>query len=117
MIILSFILDYIIMVFLPIDTYFIINDIDKNKLFNVFIIGFLLDIMYHKLLINLLLLLFFYFIVKKISIKNKFYYIKNIILFIIYFFLINQFSKTIISFFISFILQVFYMFLYKKLLK
>lgn len=119
MIILNFILDYIVMIFLPIDTYFIVNEIDKNKLFNVILVGGLFDIMYHKLFIFLIILLSLYLTVKKLKIKNKYYYMKNIILFVIFFIIISLFKKEFIllNFIIGFILQLIYMFIYKKLLK
>lgn len=119
MIILNFILDYIVMIFLPIDTYFIVNDLDKNKIFNVILVGGLLDIMYHKLFIFLIILLSLYLIVRKMKIKNKYYYIKNIILFMVFFIIISLFKKEFVlfNFIVGGILQLIYMFIYKKLLK
>ncbi len=119
MIILNFILDYIVMIFLPIDTYFIVNDLDKNKIFNIILVGGLLDIMYHKLFIFLIILLSLYLIVRKMKIKNKYYYMKNIILFMVFFIIISLFKKefVLLNFIIGGILQLIYMFIYKKLLK
>ena len=119
MIILNFILDYIVMIFLPIDTYFIVNDLDKNKIFNIILVGGLLDIMYHKLFIFLIILLSLYLIVRKMKIKNKYYYMKNIILFMVFFIIISLFKKefVLLNFIVGGILQLIYMFIYKKLLK
>lgn len=119
MIILNFILDYIVMIFLPIDTYFIVNDLDKNKIFNIILVGGLLDIMYHKLFIFLIILLSLYLIVRKVKIKNKYYYMKNIILFMVFFIIISLFKKefVLLNFIVGGILQLIYMFIYKKLLK
>ena len=48
MYIINFIIDYLVMIFLPINTYFILNDLDKNKLFSIFLVGILVDIMFNK---------------------------------------------------------------------
>ena len=119
MIILNFIIDYVVMIFLPIDTFFIVNEIDKNNLFYICLVGGLVDIMYNKLFVFLIIILFFYLIIKKLRIKSKYYYSKNIVVFILFFVIISIFRKKIIieEFLISFILQLLYMFLYKKLLK
>ena len=119
MIIINFMFDYLVMIFLPINTYFIINELDKNSLLNVFVIGFLFDIMYHKLFLFLMILLFLYFFLIKLNIKNKYYYIKNIFVFLFFIFIVFIFNKSFDfdMFLISFILQIIYMILYKKLLK
>lgn len=121
MIIVNFLIDYLILIFLPFNTYFIVNEIDKNSLFNVVLIGILLDVMYHKLFINLLLLVLIYLVVKKLSIKKKFYYIKNIVLYFVFFVIVclvnKNFNDFIINVLLGRFLQFIYMFLYKKLLK
>ena len=119
MIILNFVLDYLVMIFLPIDTFFIVNELDKNKIFNIILVGGLLDIMYHKLFIFLIIILSLYLIVRKMKIKNKYYYMKNIILFMIFFIIISLFKKefVLLNFIVGGILQLIYMFIYKKLLK
>lgn len=85
MIIINFILDYIVMLLLPFNTYFIIFNIDKSNRYSVFVVGLLLDIMYHKLFFNLIILMLFYYVVKKLNISKRYYYLKNIVLFLIYF--------------------------------
>ena len=122
MIYLGFILDYIINIFLPVKSYFIINDIEKNNLFSIVIGGLLLDILYQKLFFNLLILLIIYFIFKLFNIKKKYYVIKNIFLFIIYFnityfffgFNLNYYLE---EFIISLIMQIFYIYFSRWLLK
>ncbi len=122
MIYLGFILDYIINIFLPVKSYFIINDIEKNNLFSIIIGGLLLDILYQKLFFNLLILLIIYFIFKLFNIKKKYYVIKNIFLFIIYFnityfffgFNLNYYLE---EFIISLIMQIFYIYFSRWLLK
>lgn len=119
MIIVNFIIDLMFLIFLPVNTFFIVNEIDKNEWFNVVFIGLLVDFMYYKLFVFLSFLLIFYLIVRKFKIKNKYYYMKNIFLFVIFYIVVSLFNKSfnIILFGISFILQIIYMFLYKKLLK
>ena len=120
MIIFGFIVDYLFLIALSIDTYFFVKDIDKNKLFSVFVVGMLLDMIYHKIFINLFILVLFYFVVKKMKIKNRYYYLKNIILFIIYFNLLNlingwDLNNYFFEFGKSFLLQIFYLFFCKLL--
>lgn len=122
MIYVSFIIDYLVMSLLPIDSYFIVTDIEKNNLFSILIIGFFLDIIYHKLLLNVFILLFLYFLIKKIDFKKKYSFFKNILIFIIYFNLLyllsmNSFNNYFSSFIGSFILQIIYIFIKSKLLK
>mgnify|MGYP003307080534 CR=1 FL=1 len=119
MIILNFIIDYLVLILLPVNTFFIVNELDKNKLFNVVFIGLLVDIMYHKLFIFLLSILFLYLVVRKLKIKNKYYYLKNIMLFIIFFMIVSIFNRNlnIIGFISSLIIQIIYMYLYKRLYK
>ena len=122
MIYLGFILDYIINIFLPVKSYFIINDIEKNNLFSIIIGGLLLDILYQKLFFNLLILLIIYFIFKLFNIKKKYYVIKNIFLFIIYFnityfffgFNLNYYLE---EFILSLFMQIFYIYFSRWLLK
>lgn len=89
MIIIYFIIDYIVMFLLPINTYFIVWNIEKNKIFNVFIVGIIIDILYRKLLLFTCFLLIVYFIFKKIKIKNKYRLLKNIIVYVIIMILLN----------------------------
>lgn len=115
MIIINFIIDYLIMVLLPVNSFFIVNEIDKNNIFNVVIVGILVDIMYHKILAFLLILIILFIVVKKLNIRSKYYYIKNIILYILFFIIVGEYK--LVDFFISLFIQVIYMFCYKKLLK
>ena len=119
MIIINFIIDYLVMIFLPINTYFILNDLDKNKLFSIFLVGILVDIMFNKLFVFLFILIAFYLVLKKLRVKKKYYYIKNIIIFLLFYLVItiidNSFNLLVFS--ISFILQIIYMIIYKELLK
>lgn len=119
MIIINFIIDYLVMIFLPINTYFILNDLDKNKLFSIFLVGILVDIMFNKLFVFLIILIAFYLVLKKLRVKKKYYYIKNIIIFLLFYLvktIINN-SFNLLVFSISFILQIIYMIIYKELLK
>lgn len=119
MIITNFLIDYLVMIFLPIDTYFILNELDNNRIWSIFLIGILVDIMFHKLFLFLFILLSMYLILRKLNIKKKYYYIKNILVYLIFFMIVslinNSFNWMLFS--ISFILQIIYMFMYKKLLK
>ncbi len=81
MIIVYFIIDFIISLLLPINTYFIVIDIDKNKLSNVIIVGILLDIFSGKVLVNLIIFGGIYLILRKLNIKRKYRLVKNIILY------------------------------------
>ena len=110
MIIIGFIIDYIVMLLLPINTYFIGHEIDKNKIYNVIIVGIILDIIFSKLFINTIILVSIYLVVKYLNIKNKYYYIKNFIIFSL-FCLIGGLS--IKMYLVSSILEVVYMIIYK----
>ena len=114
-------LDYFLLFFCPIKTYFVINNIDKNNLFSVVIVGLILDIMYQKILFNLIILLLFYFVIKGINFKKKHYFIKNILLYGLYFnimFFIGGYNNYYLEFFIlGFILQILYIFYDTWLLK
>lgn len=83
MIIKYFIIDYIVMFLLPVNTCFIVWDIEKNKIIDVFIIGVIIDILYRKLLLFTCFLLIIYFIFKMVGIKNKYRLLKNIIVYVI----------------------------------
>lgn len=120
MIIINFLIDYIIMLLFPINTYFIIHEIDKNNIYNIIITSMILDILYHQLLSNLILLLSIYYIVKKLKIKNKYYILKNILIFIIFFnitYFLNGYNitKYLSLFIISTIFQIIYICIYKRI--
>ena len=120
MIIINFLIDYIIMLLFPINTYFIIHEIDKDNIYNIIITSMILDILYYQLLNNLILLLSIYYLVKKIKIKNKNNLLKNILIFIIFFnitYFLNGYNITkYLSLFItSTIFQIIYMCIYKRI--
>lgn len=119
MIIINFIIDYLVMIFLPINTYYILNDLDKNKFFSIFIVGILVDIMFNKLFIFLIVLMIFYLLLKKLTIIKKYYYIKNVVVFLLFYLIVIIINNTFnfFVFIVSFILQVIYMIIYKELLK
>ena len=56
MIILNFIIDYLIILISPFKTFFVIYDIDNNKVFNVLIVGFILDFLYKTWFWNIIIL-------------------------------------------------------------
>lgn len=85
MIYLGFVFDYLISLLLPIPTYFLIAHFDKNRFFSVFVVGILLDYLYHKILLCLGTLLFFYGILKCLRIKKKYAFWENMIVFFLFF--------------------------------
>lgn len=121
MIYLGFFFDYLIMMFLPINSYFVINDIDKNSFLSVIFIGILLDIMYFKLFINVFILVIFYIVLKIVNVKKKYNLIKNIVLYILYFnvmyFMFGNNGNYLLMISMGFILQLIYIKLAKVLLK
>lgn len=121
-IVLGFILDFLITLIAPFKTYFVIHDIDKNKLVNVIIVGFILDFIYRNWFLNLFILLILFFCTKALQIKKKYYYLKNIVLFIIYFNLLFFLGHSILANYIYMFLEGFlsylvYIFVMKKLWK
>ncbi len=121
MIYLGFALDYFLLFFCPIKTYFTIIDLDKNNVISIIIIGIILDLIYHKLLANFLILLILYYFFKSFKFKKKYQVIKNLLLYIIYFnllFFLNGYSSNYLVAFISGLtLQFIAFFYYKWLLK
>ncbi len=85
MIILSLLIDYFMTCLLPIKTYFIVLELDKNKLASVIIAGIFLDVIFHGYLYNTIILVILYLVLKKLKIKKKYYWPKNLLVFIIYF--------------------------------
>ena len=85
MIILSLLIDYFMTCLLPIKTYFIVWELDKNKLASVIIAGIFLDVIFHGYLYNTIILVILYLVLKKLKIKKKYYWSKNLLVFIIYF--------------------------------
>lgn len=89
MIIIYFIIDYIVMSLLPVSTYFILLDLEKNKIFDVVVVGFIIDILYRKFFLFTVFLLILYCIFKKINVKNKYRFLKNIIVYVFALILLN----------------------------
>lgn len=119
---LGFILDFLVTLISPFKTYFVIYDIDKNKLVNVIVVGFILDFIYRNWFFNLFILLILFFCTKALQIKKKYYYLKNMVLFIIYFNLLFFLGRSILVNYIYMFLEGFlsylvYIFMMKKLCK
>lgn len=83
--IIRFLIDYLVMLFLPINSYLMLCNIDKNKIYDVVFIGGVIDILYGKIFVNVVVLVIIYFVVKKINFKKKYSYLKNLFIFMIYF--------------------------------
>ena len=73
MIIIGFLLDFFIKLFYPFNTYFIAAFIDKNKIFNIILVGLILDVLCRSFGIYLCMLLCFYFVFKHFSNKYRFF--------------------------------------------
>ena len=113
MIYLNFILDYVITLITPYNTYFITNNLSKNKLIDVIIISLIIDSIYFHIPLNTVILPILYLISKKININKKYNIIKNILIFIIYFnmsFFIIDFNinNYLLYFLIGFITELIY---------
>lgn len=85
MIIIGFLLDFFIKLFYPFNTYFIAAFIDKNKIFNIILVGLILDVLYRSFGIYLCMLLCFYFVFKQFKVKKKYYIYLVILEYIIFF--------------------------------
>ena len=121
MIFFSCFFDVLIMQTLPINSYFIVANLDENKFLSVILIGLLLDIMYHKPLINVIILVTLYLLLKFFSISKKHNLTKNIIVYLLYynstFFLFGHSTNYFLNLIIGLILQIFYIKISKLLLK
>lgn len=121
MIYLGFIFDYLILLFFPVDTFFVVANIDKNRFLSIIFIGILLDVMYHKLFLNLFILILFYFLAKGIRKRIKSELLFNFIIYGLYFnimYLSFGYNHSYVwGFFVGIILQLFYIKLSKMLLK
>lgn len=118
MIYIGFVLDYLLNLMTPLNTYFVIYNIEKNKLIEVIFIGCILDFIYQKYLYNLIILLILYYLSKKIKINKKYNIYKNIIIFLIYFHLTYfifgyNIEKYLISLLISLTTYLLYIFIIK----
>lgn len=85
MIILSLLIDYFMTCLLPIKTYFVIWELDRNKIVSVFIAGLFLDLIFHGFLYNTIILVILYLILKKMKVKKRYYWPKNLLVFLVYF--------------------------------
>lgn len=118
MIYIGFVLDYLLNLMTPLSTYFIVYNIEKNKLIDIIFIGSILDFIYQKYICNLVILIVLYYISKNIKINKKYNVYKNIISFIIYFHLTYflfgfNLQKYFITLLISFITYIIYIFIIK----
>ena len=84
MISLYFIIDFIVMSLFPINTYFIVLDIEKNSNFFVVVVCFILYLIYGNLLVSVFLYLF-YFIVKYFNFNKKYRLLKNILFYMLFY--------------------------------
>ena len=84
MIIVGFIVDFFIMLLFPFNSYALVYDVDKNKLFDVIVVGILFSVMYGKILF-FFFILGLYLALKRLRVKNKYSFIKNILLYFVFF--------------------------------
>lgn len=122
MIILSLLIDYFMTCLLPIKTYFIVWELDKNKLASVIIAGIFLDVIFHGYLYNTIILVILYLVLKKLKIKKKYYWPKNLLVFIIYFNILFFLGSSPLASYLYFFLEglvsyVIYCLLMEKLFK
>ena len=121
MIYLQLLIDYVIYTISPLNSYLVINDLDKNSILDVIITGLIIDTIFIKLPIITLILVILYFIIKKLHIKNKYNTLKNIILYLLFFNILyilsfNKLNYYILSFITGLIIEILFLTL-KKLFK
>ncbi len=119
MIYIGFVVDYLVMLFLPINSYLVVYEYEKNDIFSIVLIGILLDLMYGKMFLNVFVLLFLYIIMKRFKISRKYDVIKNIFEYIVYYNLLfilsfRSIDTYLFPFISGFIIQIIYMFINKK---
>ena len=112
--IIRFLIDYLVMILLPINSYLMLCNLDDNKIYDVVFIGLIIDALYGKILVNVVILVIIYFIIRKINFKKKYSYLKNLFIFMIYFnlsfFLYGvDFSKYLMLFLGGVIIQSIYL--------
>lgn len=117
MIIIGFIVDYFIMLLFPFNSYALVYDLDKNKIFDVIVVGMLFSVMYGKILF-FFFVLGLYFVLRRMKVKNKYFFIKNILLYFVFFnisFLMFGFrlNRCFFLFGMGFVMFLAYMFLNK----
>lgn len=122
MIYLGFIFDYVLSLFLPCTSYFLVASLDKNRFLSILVVGVLLDYLYHQFFFFLFLLVSLYFLVRIFHVKKKYAFFKNVVLFflffhITYFFFGYTMQTYVRDLFVGFFLQLFYLKLSKVLLK
>lgn len=84
MIIIGFIIDYIVMLLFPFNSYSIVYELDKNKIVDVIIVGIVFGLLYGKILFFFVLLGLYLFF-KKLNFKKKYSWLKNMLLYLIFF--------------------------------
>lgn len=112
MIYLGFVFDYFINTFLPINSYFCIANIENNNIFEVIVIGIILDTLLGHYLFNLIIIMFLYFIAKRLKTKKKYKTIQNIIIYSIYFFITNLLFGRNLNIFVEYVFCLFLQLLY-----
>lgn len=78
------------MLFLPINTCFIVLDIDKNRICNVLMIGVIFDILYSKYFLFTCFIFALYLLIKLLKVKKKYRLVMNAFIFLLFFFLMNN---------------------------
>jgi len=85
MIYLNFLIDYIISILTPYNSYLIVTNIKQNKYSDIIIISLIIDLIFYHLPYNTIILTTIYLLSKKININSRYNLIINIISFIIYY--------------------------------
>lgn len=120
MIIIGFLLDYLVMLLFPFNSYFFLYNIEKNKLFSVILVSILLDLMYLNIYFTVFNLSI-YFVVKMLRIKEKYMFYKNIFLYVLFFnitYFIGNSGNYIWLFsfgLVTYLIYIFFVIVYKKL--
>lgn len=112
MIYLNLLFDSFINILLPIKTYFIIFEIEKNKIYEVITVPLLIDIYYKSIPYNTITILLIYLLMKKLKVDGL--YLKNIIAFLLYFLIVQILSYNFYDIFLliySLLIYVFYIFI------
>lgn len=119
MIYLGFVFDFLICAFLPFNSYLVVSDIEDNSIFEVILVGILLDTLFGHFLFNTIILLVLYFITKMIKVKNKYIVFKNIIVFTIYYGLMNSLvvnNMMVFNYVVCLFVQLLYLYISNVLL-
>lgn len=106
-----FIFDYVVCLFTPFNSCLMLFDIDESKIYEVFVIALVLDILFGKIIL-LLYLISLWLLIKKIRVNNCFF--KNLLIFMLYVLFMLLIGEFSVSVFVSnFIFMLFYL-LYLK---